>query len=62
MVRTSSLSSKAYIHLPPLVNPKNGKPAGMIAKDVYDIVMANAETLDSAIIYERDFTYNLCVC
>ena len=31
----------------------------MIAKDIYEIVMANAETLDSAIIYERDFTYNL---
>jgi ribonucleoside-diphosphate reductase subunit M1 len=40
------------------VNPKNGKAAGMIAKDVYDIIMANAETLDSAIIYNRDFHYN----
>ncbi|TFL01742.1 ribonucleotide reductase [Pterulicium gracile] len=39
-------------------NPKNGKPAGMIAKDVYDIVMANAEMLDSAVIYNRDFHYN----
>ena len=40
------------------VNPKNGKPAGMIAKDIYDIVMANAEQLDSAIVYDRDFNYN----
>jgi hypothetical protein len=33
----------------------------MISKEVYDIVMANAERLDSAIIYDRDFSYNLCV-
>jgi ribonucleoside-diphosphate reductase subunit M1 len=33
----------------------------MISKETYDIVMANAETLDSAIIYERDFQYNLYV-
>ena len=41
------------------VNPKNGRPAGMISKATYDVVMANAETLDSAIIYNRDFDYNL---
>ncbi|EMD39798.1 hypothetical protein CERSUDRAFT_112065 [Gelatoporia subvermispora B] len=40
------------------VNPKNGRAAGMISKDVYDIVMENAEQLDSAIIYDRDFNYN----
>jgi ribonucleoside-diphosphate reductase subunit M1 len=33
----------------------------MISKETYDIVCANAETLDSAIIYNRDFNYNLCV-
>ena len=44
-----------------LVNPKNGKAAGMISKEIYDIVTANAEKLDSAIIYNRDFSYNLCV-
>ncbi|KAF8644660.1 hypothetical protein AX16_008320 [Volvariella volvacea WC 439] len=40
------------------VNPKNGRPAGMISQETYEVVMANAETLDSAIIYNRDFTYN----
>ena len=40
------------------VNPKNGNPAPMISKDTYEAVMAHAEELDSAIIYERDFTYN----
>ena len=42
------------------INPKNGKPAGMISKETYECVMDNAELLDSSIIYERDFHYNLC--
>ena len=41
-----------------LVNPKNGKAASMISKETYEIVRDNAETLDSAIIYNRDFSYN----
>ncbi|EIN05411.1 hypothetical protein PUNSTDRAFT_107092 [Punctularia strigosozonata HHB-11173 SS5] len=40
------------------VNPKTGKPAGLISQETYDIVMANAATLDSAVVYERDFQYN----
>jgi len=40
------------------VNPKNGKAASMISKETYEIVRDNAETLDSAIIYNRDFSYN----
>ncbi|KIM25727.1 hypothetical protein M408DRAFT_206835 [Serendipita vermifera MAFF 305830] len=40
------------------VNPKNGKPAGMISKATYQVVMENAELLDSSIIYDRDFHYN----
>ena len=43
------------------VNPKNDKPAGMISKETYECVMDNAELLDSSIIYERDFHYNLWV-
>ncbi|KAJ3399995.1 Ribonucleoside-diphosphate reductase large subunit, partial [Chytridiales sp. JEL 0842] len=30
----------------------------MISKETYEHVMANAETLDAAIIYDRDFNYN----
>lgn len=30
----------------------------MISKETYDVVMANAENLDSAIVYSRDFNYN----
>ncbi|KAJ6486511.1 ribonucleotide reductase alpha subunit [Mycena vitilis] len=40
------------------VNPKTGKSASLIAKDTYDVIMANAATLDAAIIYNRDFNYN----
>ncbi|KAF8522037.1 ribonucleotide reductase alpha subunit [Gautieria morchelliformis] len=40
------------------VNPKNGRPAGMISKQMYEVVRANAELLDSAIVYNRDFDYN----
>ena len=31
----------------------------MISDKTYEIVTANAEVLDSAIIYDRDFNYNL---
>jgi ribonucleoside-diphosphate reductase subunit M1 len=41
-----------------IVNPKNGRPSGMISKNVYEIIMENAELLDSSIIYDRDFHYN----
>jgi ribonucleoside-diphosphate reductase subunit M1 len=44
---------------PPLVNPKNGRPASMISQETYEIVRDNAELLDSTIIYNRDFNYNL---
>lgn len=57
MVRGRAGLEQHVAHLD-AVNPKNGKPAGMIAQDVYEIVMANAEQLDSAIVYDRDFNYN----
>jgi hypothetical protein len=41
------------------VDPKNGRPAAMISKEIYEIVRDNAEALDSVIIYNRDFNYNL---
>jgi hypothetical protein len=43
------------------VNPKNGRPASMISEGTYKVVKENATLLDSAIIYDRDFNYNLCV-
>lgn len=40
------------------VNPKTGRPSGMISEETYKVVCEHAELLDSAIIYERDFQYN----
>ena len=39
-------------------DPANGDAASLIAKDVHDIIIANAEVLDSSIIYDRDFSYD----
>lgn len=40
------------------IDPKNGKSAPLISDDVYEIVMKNADILDSAVIYDRDFDYD----
>ncbi|OIQ29346.1 MAG: ribonucleoside-diphosphate reductase subunit alpha [Bacteroidetes bacterium MedPE-SWsnd-G2] len=40
------------------VNPRTGKEAPLLADDVYEVVMANKEKLDSTIIYNRDFGYD----
>jgi ribonucleoside-diphosphate reductase alpha chain len=40
------------------IDPKTNLPASLIAEDVYEIVMNNAHTLDSSIIYDRDFGYD----
>ncbi|KAH7639383.1 Ribonucleoside-diphosphate reductase large subunit [Dermatophagoides farinae] len=37
---------------------KTGKPMPLIADDVYEIIMANSERLNSAIIYDRDYRFN----
>ncbi|MCX2718699.1 ribonucleoside-diphosphate reductase subunit alpha [Lentiprolixibacter aurantiacus] len=40
------------------VNPRTGKKAPLLSDEVYKVVMDNAETLDSTIIYNRDFGYD----
>jgi ribonucleoside-diphosphate reductase alpha chain len=40
------------------VDPVTGENASLIASDVMEIVSANAEFLDSQIIYDRDFSYD----
>lgn len=40
------------------VDPKTGQRASLVADDVYEIVMNNAEVLDSSIIYDRDFRFD----
>lgn len=40
------------------VNPKTGEKAPLIADDVYDVILNNAELLDSTIIYDRDYNFD----
>ena len=40
------------------VDPKTNQNASLLAEDVYEVIMANKETLDSSIIYDRDFRYD----
>lgn len=40
------------------IDPKTNQKASLIADDVYEIVMKNAQLLDSSIIYDRDFGYD----
>jgi ribonucleoside-diphosphate reductase subunit M1 len=40
------------------VNPVNKRKCPMVSKETYDIVKANADRLNSAIIYDRDYSYS----
>ncbi|WP_299603884.1 ribonucleoside-diphosphate reductase subunit alpha [uncultured Aquimarina sp.] len=40
------------------VNPRTEKKAPLISDEVYEVIMANKEKLDSTIIYNRDFGYD----
>ncbi|MEX0813392.1 MAG: ribonucleoside-diphosphate reductase subunit alpha [Chitinophagales bacterium] len=55
---TQKSFSKTVKDLYNYVDPKTGQKAALIADDVYEIVSKNADKLDSAIIYERDYQYD----
>ncbi len=40
------------------IDPKTNQKAGLISEETYKTVMDNADRLDSAIIYDRDFTFD----
>lgn len=40
------------------IDPRTGKPAPLLSDEVYMIIRANAQELDSAIIYDRDFAFD----
>lgn len=40
------------------VNPRTGQEAPLLSEEVYDVIMQNAEELDSCVIYNRDFNYD----
>jgi ribonucleoside-diphosphate reductase alpha chain len=54
-IKSFSKTIDALFHY---IDPKNGLNASLIAEDVHQIVMENAHTLDSCIIYDRDFGYD----
>ncbi|KAI9671810.1 MAG: ribonucleotide-diphosphate reductase subunit rnr1 [Alyxoria varia] len=55
--QTEKQFSKVMSSLYHYVNPRNKKLSPMISDETYDTIMKNAEELDSAIIYDRDFEY-----
>ena len=40
------------------VNPRTGKKAPLLSKEVYETIKKNSEKLDSSIIYNRDYGYD----
>jgi ribonucleoside-diphosphate reductase subunit M1 len=50
----STVVEKMHKH----VNPRNNLASPLISDEVYQIIMDNAERLDSEIIYNRDFNYD----
>ena len=55
---TSKSFSNTMKRLYTYINPKTGKNASLLSKEVYGIINKNAALLDSSIIYDRDFSYD----
>lgn len=55
---TSKSFSNTMKRLYTYINPKTGKNASLLSKEVYGIINKNAAILDSSIIYDRDFSYD----
>src|SRR5688572_8300611 len=50
--------SKTMEMLYTYIDPKTDKPSSLIADDVWEVIKANADILDSTIIYDRDFGFD----
>lgn len=55
---TNKSFSKTVQELYHYIDPKTGRRASLISDEIYSIVQEHADTLDSAIIYDRDFGYD----
>ncbi|TPG62865.1 ribonucleoside-diphosphate reductase subunit alpha [Hymenobacter nivis] len=55
---TSKSFSSTMKRLYTYEDPKNGDNASLLAKDVWEVIHNHAATLDSAIIYDRDYNYD----
>ena len=40
------------------IDPKTGESAGLISEETYTTIMNNADRIDSAIIYDRDYSFD----
>ena len=56
--QTEKVFSTVMHNLYNCVDKSSGRHAPLLADDVYDIIMKNKEELDSAIIYDRDYSYD----
>lgn len=55
---TKKTFSEVMYDLYHYIDPKTGQKASLLAEDVYNVIMENKDTLDSSIIYDRDFRYD----
>lgn len=55
---TSKSFSNTMKRLYTCVDPITGENASLISKETYEVIRKNAATLDSHIIYDRDYTYD----
>ncbi|KUO65276.1 MAG: ribonucleoside-diphosphate reductase [Lutibacter sp. BRH_c52] len=55
---TKKVFSEVMADLYNYVNPRTGKKAPLLSDETYNVVKANAEKIDSTIIYNRDFGYD----
>ncbi|XP_077467147.1 ribonucleoside-diphosphate reductase large subunit [Stigmatopora argus] len=55
---TKKVFSEVMEDLYAYVNPLNGRHSPMIAKETLDVMLEHKDRLNSAIIYDRDFSYN----
>ena len=55
---TKGTFSEVITDLREFVDPESGAHAPLISPEVYEVIMANKDTLDSYIDYDRDFNYD----
>jgi ribonucleoside-diphosphate reductase alpha chain len=55
---TKKTFSEVMFDLYHYIDPKTGLKASLLAEDVYNVIVENKDTLDSSIIYDRDFRYD----
>jgi ribonucleoside-diphosphate reductase alpha chain len=55
---TKKTFSEVMYDLYHYIDPKTAEKASLLAEDVYNVIMENKDTLDSSIIYDRDFRYD----